>query len=183
MSPQSEGRPSTDRRVGDGAYGTRGVPRQQHYEPVTQQLGTNGYLASDLPQQRYMGPVPGDDQITNGSLPPSPVDGREGTDRKWDNTFTLPVRERSRTNGHSDTQSSTGTLRICKKCGEPLLGQFVRALDGMFHLQCFKCRVSALISPKSKASINTQSAGLFTNRSFKVFPRGQRRWHWPIPLM
>ena len=183
MSPQSEGRPSTDRRVGDGAYSTGGVSRQQHYEPVNQQLGANGYLASDFPQQRHMGPVAGDDQNTNGNLPPSPVDGREGRNRKSDTTFTLPVRERSRTNGHSDTQSSTGALRICRKCGEPLLGQFVRALDGMFHLHCFKCRVSALVSPNSRARINTQSAGLFTNRSFKILSRGQRRWRGAIPLM
>ncbi|KAL1882724.1 hypothetical protein VTK73DRAFT_1244 [Phialemonium thermophilum] len=33
-----------------------------------------------------------------------------------------------------------GAVRVCKKCGEPLTGQFVRALDGTFHLDCFKCR-------------------------------------------
>jgi hypothetical protein len=36
----------------------------------------------------------------------------------------------------------SGQVRLCKKCGEPLTGQFVRALDGTFHLDCFKCRVS-----------------------------------------
>jgi hypothetical protein len=30
-------------------------------------------------------------------------------------------------------------VRICKKCGEALTGQFVRALGGTFHLDCFKC--------------------------------------------
>lgn len=39
-------------------------------------------------------------------------------------------------------RTGSGQLRICKKCGEPLTGQFVRALDGTFHLDCFKCRVS-----------------------------------------
>ncbi|KAJ9142073.1 Rho-type GTPase-activating protein 1 [Pleurostoma richardsiae] len=37
-------------------------------------------------------------------------------------------------------RTASGQLRICKKCGEPLTGQFVRALDGTFHLDCFKCR-------------------------------------------
>ncbi|KAI4236839.1 MAG: hypothetical protein L6R40_006028 [Gallowayella cf. fulva] len=46
----------------------------------------------------------------------------------------MPVRERSRTNG------SSAPKRICDKCGEPLLGQFVRAMGGMFHLECFMCR-------------------------------------------
>ncbi|KAF3940970.1 hypothetical protein ABW19_dt0207827 [Dactylella cylindrospora] len=32
------------------------------------------------------------------------------------------------------------TRRICKKCEQPLTGQFVRALGGTFHLDCFRCR-------------------------------------------
>lgn len=38
----------------------------------------------------------------------------------------------------------SGQVRSCRKCGEPLTGQFVRALDGTFHLDCFKCRVRTL---------------------------------------
>lgn len=29
---------------------------------------------------------------------------------------------------------------MCAKCGESLTGQFVRALEGTYHLDCFKCR-------------------------------------------
>ncbi|KAH7326565.1 RhoGAP domain-containing protein [Stachybotrys elegans] len=47
--------------------------------------------------------------------------------------------ERSRSRQRS-ARSASGQMRICKKCGEPLTGQFVRALDGTFHLDCFKCR-------------------------------------------
>lgn len=52
---------------------------------------------------------------------------------------TRPSGERNRSRGRGRTAS--GQLRICHKCGEPLTGQFVRALDGTFHLDCFKCRV------------------------------------------
>ncbi|KAK0733887.1 hypothetical protein B0T26DRAFT_736701 [Lasiosphaeria miniovina] len=38
------------------------------------------------------------------------------------------------------SRTASGQVRTCKKCGEPLTGQFVRALDGTFHLDCFKCR-------------------------------------------
>jgi hypothetical protein len=55
-----------------------------------------------------------------------------------------------RPSGERDRQRSSrkgsGQLRICKKCGEPLTGQFVRALGGTFHLDCFKCRVSFSMS-------------------------------------
>ena len=37
--------------------------------------------------------------------------------------------------------SSKKEQRVCAQCGEPLTGQFVRALNGTFHLECFRCRV------------------------------------------
>ncbi|KAJ6014325.1 hypothetical protein N7540_008916 [Penicillium herquei] len=49
------------------------------------------------------------------------------------------ARDRSRTNGRSHNKSP-GSSRICQKCNEPLTGQFVRALGGTFHLECFKCQ-------------------------------------------
>ena len=33
--------------------------------------------------------------------------------------------------------------KICAKCGEGLTGQFVRALGGTYHLECFTCHVRA----------------------------------------
>lgn len=36
--------------------------------------------------------------------------------------------------------------RICGKCGEPLAGQFVRALDNTFHLDCFTCHVCTIFT-------------------------------------
>ena len=41
--------------------------------------------------------------------------------------------------GGSAGKSAGGTVRMCKKCGETLTGQFVRALGGTYHLDCFKC--------------------------------------------
>ena len=143
MSPQSEGRPSTDRRPGDSAYNSRGgyrQPGQNMEDNQYRQSGQgNGYGQVDAPKQRLMGPplAPGDTRNPNGSSNHSPVDGRNGRSR--DLTQDLPVRERSRTNGASGGKSHT--LRLCQKCAEPLTGQFVRALGGTFHLECFKCRV------------------------------------------
>ena len=142
MSPQSEGMPSTDRRPGDSGYNNRGDYRQQSSEdnqdPQSQRV--NGYGSTDVPKQRLMAPptARADSRSHNGSLQHSPVDGRSSRSR--DMTQDLPVRERSRPNGAPGGKSS-GTLRVCKKCGEALTGQFVRALGGTFHLDCFRCRV------------------------------------------
>jgi hypothetical protein len=35
--------------------------------------------------------------------------------------------------------------KICSKCEEGLTGQFVRALGGTYHLECFTCHVSLSI--------------------------------------
>lgn len=50
--------------------------------------------------------------------------------------------ERSRQNGATGSKSPGPVTRICKKCGEPLLGQFVRALGATYHLECYQCEVS-----------------------------------------
>ncbi|KAK3693843.1 hypothetical protein B0T22DRAFT_53220 [Podospora appendiculata] len=47
--------------------------------------------------------------------------------------------ERNRSRARA-SRNPSGQVRVCKKCGETLMGQFVRALDGTFHLDCFKCR-------------------------------------------
>ena len=159
MSPQSEGRPSTDRRPGDGAYNNRGgyrQPGQNMDDSQYRQAGqANGYGQADTPKQRFMGPplAPGDTLNPNGSSNHSPVDGRNG--RSKDLTQDLPVRERSRTNGASGGKSHT--LRLCQKCTEPLTGQFVRALGGTFHLECFKCRVCPLYYVPGNTVLTTAS--------------------------
>lgn len=68
------------------------------------------------------------------STPITPAGHRDDESRKSG--------ERNRSQQRSGRRSSSGPTRVCKKCNEPLTGQFVRALDGTFHLDCFRCRVS-----------------------------------------
>lgn len=53
-------------------------------------------------------------------------------------------RDRSRPNGQTHARSPGSSSRVCRKCGESLTGQFVRALGATFHLECFKCEVSSV---------------------------------------
>jgi len=71
-----------------------------------------------------------------GRQPASPALSADNTDTE---SRRSGERNRSKPRG---SRSASGQVRTCKKCGEPLTGQFVRALDGTFHLDCFKCRVS-----------------------------------------
>ena len=56
-------------------------------------------------------------------------------------------------------RSTSGQTRTCKKCGQQLTGQFVRALDGTFHLDCFKCRVP----PPSFSTCPSSNVGVDSN--------------------
>jgi len=38
------------------------------------------------------------------------------------------------------SRGKTTVARSCRKCREPLVGQFVRALGSTYHLDCFRCR-------------------------------------------
>ena len=41
----------------------------------------------------------------------------------------------------STKSGSSRSSKVCGKCGEPLTGQFVRALGDTYHLECFTCHV------------------------------------------
>ncbi|KAK9768452.1 Rho-type GTPase activating protein Rga1 [Basidiobolus ranarum] len=38
-----------------------------------------------------------------------------------------------------NVETSNGIGQTCSKCTEPMTGQFVRALNGTYHLSCFRC--------------------------------------------
>jgi hypothetical protein len=71
----------------------------------------------------------------------SPGVNSSGKEREADTPKVSGERDRARMHGN---RKGSGQMRVCKKCGEPLTGQFVRALGGTFHLDCFKCEVSAV---------------------------------------
>jgi serine/threonine protein kinase len=60
---------------------------------------------------------------------------------------------------YSAPEKPAGKKRICARCHEPMAGQFVRALGGTYHLECFTCTVShvcSMISPSYCYSYNAQ---------------------------
>lgn len=79
---------------------------------------------------------------SNGTtpMPPNTNGGSNGGNRDME-SYKIE-RNRSRNRGH---RTPSGTQRVCKKCELPLTGQFVRALDGTFHLDCFRCADCGII--------------------------------------
>jgi len=45
-------------------------------------------------------------------------------------------------NGSSSNSSGGKESKCCVECKKPIKGKFVRALEGMFHMDCFRCMVS-----------------------------------------
>ena len=146
MSAQAEARSSAERVPREGNYDYQGGYRQQNFPPTNLPPNTayagraNGFGPVDVPRQRNGSSSTPTSQAMNGNLP-SNNESRSGRERNQ--AQDRPARERSRPNGASGGRP--GGPRICKKCDQPLTGQFVRALGGTFHLECFLCRVSLVV--------------------------------------
>ena len=148
MSPQSGARLSTDRAPKEDEYQYRGTYRYQNYENSRQRNQehsehANGFEQTEVPRQRNGNSAGSTHQVSNGTTLPPNVDAQNSRDNNQPQT--LPARERSRTNGAPGGKS--GGPRVCKKCDQPLTGQFVRALGGTYHLECFLCRVRSIYTP------------------------------------
>ncbi|KAM3086822.1 Rho-type GTPase activating protein Rga1 [Clarireedia jacksonii] len=125
MGPQSEGGPYVE--------GEHHGP-SSHSDDAGRYHSDRNMATQDQHLQRPNGAYSSEDRM------PSPAGSASGRDREGPrdgNRKTSGERTRSRTRNN---RTGSGSLRICKKCGEPLTGQFVRALGGTFHLDCFRCR-------------------------------------------
>jgi hypothetical protein len=71
---------------------------------------------------------------------PNATEQQETSDRLPDMNNEQQLAERPR--GANRKHSGVKEQRMCGKCGTHLTGQFVRALGGTFHLECFTCHVS-----------------------------------------
>jgi RhoGAP domain/LIM domain len=112
--------PYGDHHTGGTTRYTIGASNNQSEQPGAISRQSYSKPNGNTPEQHY-------DSDTRQS-----TDSRTGRKRSIGNQNTS---DRSRSGG----KSSTGNVRICKKCGEALTGQFVRALGGTYHLDCFKC--------------------------------------------
>lgn len=123
MGPQPEGGPSGDGRNYGGPQYTDDGRRYQSERELSH------------PDRTLTRPVAAFATENRKASPAGSANGQERED------LSQQSGERNRSRNRNG-RTASGQLRICKKCGEPLTGQFVRALGGTFHLDCFRCRVS-----------------------------------------
>ena len=132
MSLPVDARATMDARA--SVDGTRGLSQQDTLKTGNQPT----YESSSMHNQRFLENLPEEDNMSRERATTAP--GSVRTRQGLDSTRDIPVRERSRTDGSLGGKPTS--IRMCKKCGESLTGQFVRALGGTFHLDCFRCKVS-----------------------------------------
>ena len=136
MNSQPEGRRSTDRRIRDNEYQSRGSFRQQNSGPARQYSHgrSNGHNQAD-PSTQYLterGPTVRQRSSDNVAPPNTEAEDKREAGHN--------ASRKSRGNGSTGGKTSAG-LKYCGTCGDTLTGQFVRALGGTYHLNCFRCRV------------------------------------------
>lgn len=158
MSPQSEGGP-----LGDGRnYGGQAYMEDGRRHPLDRDISVQDQLP------RPNGAFASEARRT--ASPAGSNSSNRGRDGDEDLHKSSGERDRSRTRHR---RQGSGQVRLCKKCDEPLTGQFVRALGGTFHLDCFKCRVRNINQWPYELSISANLmtvTGLRPNRCVKVFP-------------
>lgn len=96
---------------------------------------------------------------------PSPISDSPRGRRSSEKPRTLEPKERT---GEGRKPSAT---RTCGKCGGPLSGQFVRAINNTFHLECFTCNACGPTSRRLVAIANIiQDCGRVVAQKFFPFP-------------
>ena len=134
---------------GPGAMTSRNVPGASYAGPPADSPGAYGPgrpdQAKGMQQPRQQGAGPGYQLVDPQSrtLPPPPQ-GYGGNGGPLASPGNRPSEERQKGAANGPQRRPSGS-RICGKCGEPLQGQFVRALDNTFHLDCFTCHVSSRV--------------------------------------
>ena len=181
MGSQVEGRASLGVRSGDEGQAVRSmhIP-EDDLESGLQSMGLGGAVAdsASAPTQRVLGNALRDGNASNGSIPLSPPNVRELRDKDGAKSKTGP--EKSRINGGKDERKPH--QRICNKCGEALTGQFVRALGGTFHLECFKCQVCGSLKDSCRWKAY-RDVGLWSGRCLEILSCRHRDWRIPIPVV
>lgn len=167
---------------GEGSYGTdRYSPQHLPAQTSTNYTEQHPTAYRDLPnigsqRQDFSSPQRGTGQQSPGGLHTSTQ--RQNEEGASENTRDLPIRERPRVN---PTSSSKPTQRICMSCNQPLTGQFVRAIGGTFHLECFRCKViSSLSCTLFQKLIFTQDCGEVV--ASKFFPVDDEEGSGQYPL-
>ncbi|KAM0426281.1 hypothetical protein ACHAPT_008321 [Fusarium lateritium] len=99
-------------------------------------------LNQDL-QGLNMGADPETEEPTSDSTGATTPRQRRNSWEKQDNSFSLREIERPKNQDEQESKKpppeKPRTGLKCKKCSQNVTGQFVRALDGVWHLDCFRC--------------------------------------------
>lgn len=166
MGPYSEGGPSSG---GRGHGGQTHTPDSSWYQPDREAHVQDEQL-----------PRPNGAFASENMMAASPVGSLTGRDTDGDSPHKNSG-ERNRSRPRGGGKSGSGQLRVCKKCGESLTGQFVRALGGTFHLDCFRCQVWEPNSNHGLHVLTALATGLRRHSSIEILPGERRNWRGTIP--
>ncbi|RKF54293.1 Rho-type GTPase-activating protein 1 [Golovinomyces cichoracearum] len=115
----------------DGDLATGAHNEQSHVGEETPFLSEK-YQENALLKPRLNSGTPSSEKLNIS--PPRSARGRQ-------RNSSLPINSGEKNTSRSrNARTPSRNLRLCEKCCETLTGQFVRALGGTYHLDCFRCR-------------------------------------------
>ena len=146
--------------MGDPYAGSSPTEGHGYWDDLQQSSGVGPYLSSQNRDPRTMANLPGAYPSSNPDLlqfqdpaprrssdrdgPPWQYQTNQVTDKYMaqDNISSSNLKSGVDSIKQDGNRRPSGA-RLCAKCNQPLSGQFVRALENTYHLECFTCHVSS----------------------------------------
>ena len=156
MNSRLGGKSFEENRHKAGGYGAQDTSRQELTSSTNQTVNTAGSRGQ---QQRPGGNVHSGGEMSQGNI--AAGSHNTGGGREPEGSRDLAIREKQQSRPSGGGGGKPSSQRICMKCNQPLTGQFVRAIGGTFHLECFKCQVPTLIVISSRhiLTLDLRTAG------------------------
>ena len=144
-APYAGGSPTEGHDYWDDPQQTTGVGQylpSQSREPRAMTNLPGAYPASSPDPRQFQEPTP-PRRSSDPDGPPPSYHSSQVMDRytSQDNASSSNLKSGADSIKQDVSRRPSGA-RLCAKCNKPLSGQFVRALENTYHLECFTCHVS-----------------------------------------
>ena len=150
-APYAGGSPTEGHGYWDDPQQISGIGQYRPSQSLDPRAMTNipgAYPASSPDPQQFKDTTPRMSSDRDGPPSSQLYQSNQVTDRytAQDNSSSSNVKSGA-DSAKQDVGRRPSGAKLCAKCNQLLSGQFVRALDNMYHLECFTCHVSSDGSP------------------------------------
>lgn len=146
-APYAGGSPTEGHGYWDDAQQTTSVSQylpSQSRDPRAMTNPPGAYPGSSSDSLQFQDPTLRRSSDRDRPPPPQSYQSNQVTDKytSHDNASSSNLKSGADSTKQDSSRRPSGA-KLCAKCNQPIIGQFVRALENTYHLECFTCHVSS----------------------------------------